>query len=254
VLRLGDYCRHLASLCLAHEPGAADLSALGGDAARWERYRRMVRRRVEDSIAAVFPRLRAAAGQACFDAVVDAFFASRGLASPFIRDVPGELLAFVCLRAEAFGLPPHAVELARLEWAEREVLYAEDDVAAAEPLAMSRPVALTRAFRLLAMRHAVHEFDADEARPPAARAMFYCVYRDPETHEAKLLTVSAVAHALLEELSAEAPLEEAIRRAAARTDAALDRAFMESLSELLADLSARGVVRGASPTDPARRR
>jgi hypothetical protein len=214
----------------------------------------MVRRRLADSIATVFPRLRAAAGEACFDAVVDAFFASRGLMSPLIRDVPGELLGFVCVRADTFELPLHAVELARLEWAEREVLYAEDDVAAEGPLGMNRPVALTRAHRLLAARHAVHEFDADEPRAPAACASFYCVYRDPDAHEAKLLTLSAAAHALLEELSADVSLEDAIRRAAGRTDAVLDRAFMESLSDLLADLCARGVVRGARSTDPAPRR
>jgi hypothetical protein len=205
----------------------------------------MVRRRLADSIAAVFPRLRAAAGQASFDAVVDAFFASRGLASPFIRDVPGELLVFLRNRAHAFELPLHAVELARLEWAEREVLYAEDDVAPAGPLTMSQPVALTRAHRLLVSRHAVHEFDADDPHAPAARATFYCVYRDESTHEARVLTVSAVAHALLDDLSADVSLEDAIRRAAERTDAVLDRAFMESLSDLLADLSDRGVVLGA---------
>src|SRR5262249_18055576 len=162
--------------------------------------------------------------------------------SPFIRDVPGELLAFLCARQGAFDLPLHAVELGRLEWAEREVLYAEDDVAADGPLAMSQPVALTRAHRLLASRHAVHEFDADEPRAPVVRASFYCVYRDPDSHEAKVLTLSAAAHALLEELSADVSLEDAIRCAAGRTDAALDRAFMESLSDLLADLSVRGVV------------
>ena len=154
MVSLRDYSRHVASLCLEHEPHAADLTSLGGDPARWQRYRGMVRRRLADSIAAVFPRLRAAAGQASFDAVVDAFFASRGLASPFIRDVPGELLVFLRNRAHAFELPLHAVELARLEWAEREVLYAEDDVAPAGPLTMSQPVALTRAHRLLVSRHA----------------------------------------------------------------------------------------------------
>ncbi len=245
MVSLRDYSRHLANLCLERDPGAGDLSALGGDAARWQRYRRMVRSRLADCVAAVFPRLRAAAGEACFDALVDAFFASRGLASPFIRDVPGELLAFLCLRVDAFELPPHAADLARLEWAERQVLYAEDDAGEMEPLAMDRPVALTRAHRLLASRHAVHEFDADEPRSPAARAVFYCVYRDPDAQEAKVLTLSAVAHALLDELSADVSLEEGIRRAAARTDAVLDRGFMESLSELLAELSARGVVRGA---------
>ncbi|HVW24302.1 MAG TPA: putative DNA-binding domain-containing protein [Polyangiaceae bacterium] len=246
-MRLDDYTRHVADLCLDLEPRSEAVASLGGDRERWLRYRRMVRRRLTDSVAAVFPRLEAALGEPSFEAMMDAFFASRGLASPFIRDVPGEVLAFLDgASTGSLDLPDHAVDLAKLEWAERAVLYAEDDaVAEAPPLAMGAAVVLTRAHRLLALRHAVHDLDAGEPRAPAARPTFLCVYRDEATHEARVLSLSGAAHALLEALSDRVSLEEAIRRAAARSDATVDRAFLESLSELLADLSARGVVRGA---------
>jgi len=245
-VRLDDYARHVADLCLDLVPRSEDIAALAGDRERWLRYRRMVRLRLTDSAAAVFPRLKAAIGEASFEALADAFFASRGLASPFIRDVPGEFLAFLGRAPGASGLPDHTVELGRLEWAERAVLYAEDDpVAGALPLGMDAPVALTRAHRLLALRHAVHERGAEESHAPEARPTFLCVYRDEATHEARALSLTPVAHALLDELSGGVKLEEAIRRAASRSDATVDRAFLESLSELLADLSARGVVRGA---------
>jgi len=245
VLIADAYFRRVTRVCLARVPLDADLAALGGDRERWLCYRRMVRRRIRDSIAAVFLRFEVAVGASAFTALLDAFFASGRLASPVIRDVPGELLAFLCHGADVFELPAFALDLARLEWAERAVSYAEDDEDPVGPLVMSGQVALTRAHRLLSSRHAVHEFDPDSPRAPEARPTLFCVYRDGPSGDARVLTLSAVAHALMAELGTNASLQDAIARAAARSDATVDRAFIESLSDLLADLSARGIVRGA---------
>jgi len=248
VLTLRDYADHVADVCLSREPPRADLDALGGEPRRWLRYRRMVRRRLSDIVRAAFPRFLDALGETSFAALEDAFFEARMLASPLIRDVPGELLAFLEGRGarETVGLPAHVMDLARLEWAERAVAYDEDDLDDAGALAMENPVVLTRAHRLLSLEHAVHVVDEGAPVTPERRATTLCVYRDAETHTVRVLHTTPAAHALLEELSsAKVCLREGVERAAARTGAVVDLPFIEAVSDLLADFSSRGIVRGA---------
>jgi hypothetical protein len=208
----------------------------------------MVRRRLSDILRAAFPRLEAALGEESFAALEEGFFHSRRLVSPFIRDVPRELLDWlVGGTVEARSVSePYLRELAQLEWAERAVAYAEDDDGATAPLAMEANVLLTRAHRLLAFEHAVHRFDLEDPRAPEALPTRLCVYRDLESHAACVLEMTEAAHALLEELSpGTVTLREGIARAAARTGVAVDLPFIEALSDFLAELSVRGIVRGA---------
>jgi hypothetical protein len=247
VLTLDEYAGALAAVCLDREPSESDVKALAGDPARWLRYRRMVRRRLSDIVRATFPRLETAVGDPALTALEDGFFAARALASPLIRDVPGEFLGWA--RGEA-SLPAYALELAELEWTERVVTYAEDDDGEVAPLAMDAPVVLTRAHRLLAFAHAVHRFDPATARMPEATPTRLCVYRDPESHDVRVLETTAVTHELLEELSGGASLRASIARAAERTGVELDLPFLEALSDILADFSTRGLVRGARRSAP----
>ena len=244
-MELRDYTQLVRDVCLDEQASEGDVGALAGDAARWLRYRRMVRRRLSDVVRAALPRFGAELGEARFDAAMDGFLASSGLRSPHIRDVPGEMLAWLCEggATDALALPPHALDLASLEWAERAVLYAEDDVEDVAPLAMSSKVVLTRAHRLLALTYPVHALEP--GRVPAPRPTWLCVYRDRASFEARVLQTNAVTHALLASLSVAPSLEAAITAAASRASAPVDAAFLEALSEVLADLVDRGVVRGA---------
>jgi hypothetical protein len=248
MLSLSDYAASVRDVCLEDEPDAERVRALGGDEWRWLRYRRMVRKRLGDTIRHAFPRLEAALGEGAFAALESGFFAARALASPFIRDVPGELLGWL-EQSAAEGrvtLPDWALELGRLEWAERQVSYAEDDPPGdLAELAMHLPVVLTLAHRLIAAEHAVHRAEPTNNRQPERRFTWLCVYREPGTHAVRVLETTAVTHALLGELARGASLFESISLAAERQRAAIDERFMTALAELLADLTERGVVRGA---------
>jgi hypothetical protein len=261
MLSLPEYSACVRDVCLDRAPSAADLARLGGDEWRWRRYRRMVRRRLSDTIHHAFPRLEAVLGEEAMAALEDGFFDDRALRSVFIREVPGEFLVWF-ERGVAGGVvaaPAHAVELARFEWTELAVAYERDEPEVAlAALSMELPAILTRAHRLLALKHAVHLFDADEPREPEERPTHLLVYREPETHDVRVLETTPVAHALLGGLSTgTATLYECIAAAAERERIPVDQPFLEALAELLADLSERGVVRGggARPlTDQSPRR
>lgn len=258
MLSLAEYSACVRDVCLDRAPSGADLARLGGDEWRWRRYRRMVRRRLSDTIHHAFPRLEAALGEGPMAGLEDGFFGDRALGSVFIREVPGEFLAWF-ERGVAGGVvaaPPHAVELARFEWTELVVAYERDDPEVAlAPLSMEQSAILTRAHRLLALKHAVHLFDADEPREPEQRPTHLLVYREPETHDVRVLETTPVTHALLGALSTGTlSLYDCITAAAEHERIPVDQPFLEALAELLADLSERGVVRGGSATDLSPRR
>jgi hypothetical protein len=251
--RLADHEARVRALCLREEPGPGELSPLGDDGWRWLRYREMVRRRLLDVLEHAFPRFRAALGEAPFVSLFDGFLGAGGPASPFFRDVPGELLGW--LESARGDVPEGAMDLARYEWALQATSYAEDGTTlpSAGELDMARPVALLRAHRLLALAHAVHR---DGVVPPFPETSTHlCVYRDPETHEVRTLELSPAAFALIDELAAARPLTVAIEAAARRAGAPLDRGFLEATSAVLSDLVARGLIGGAGrarvPRSPA---
>jgi hypothetical protein len=249
MLSLLEYADSVRNVCLDREVPQGDLTLLGGEEWRWRRYRRMVRRRLSDTIHHAFPRLEALLGESAMAALEDGFFDARPLKSVFIREVPGEFLAWF-QRAAVGGptaQPAHAVELARFEWTELVVAYEKDDPEGAlAPLSMDARAVLTVAHRRLSLDHAVHLFDADEPREPVGRPTHLLVYREPETYDVRVLETSPVTNALLGELAAGAAnLHDSIRAAAERERISVDRPFLEALAELLADLSERGVVLGA---------
>jgi len=244
-----QYAVRLRSVCLARTAAPVDVAALEGDARRWLRYRRMVRSRISGTLAQAFPRLAAILGAEHFSALEARFLESGALASPSLRDVPAEFVAWLrsARSTDVDAVPLPALELAELESAERAMAMAPDDPEIPlGPLAMDRPAALTRAHRLLAFEHAVHRVapPAVLLAPPALT--WLCVYRDRETLVTRTLELSAVTHALLEALGREEePLVDCVNAAAARTGVAVDAAFVRALGGLLGDLSERGILRGA---------
>jgi len=247
VSALSDYEARVRELCLAAAPDPRDVDALGGESWRWLRYRRMVRRRFEETLEHQFPRSFAGIGEETFRAIVERFLAASPPRSPVLRDVGGEFSDFF-LGATFFALPPYARDLVRLDWAERSVGYELDDDVGDRvvELVMDRPAVLCRAHRLLRLVHAVHRWDSNAEAPPRAAPAALCVYRDRITHEVRLLEMSGAGMALVEEIArGERTLVDAIRAAAERTDGTLDLDFARATGALLAELTSRGLLLGS---------
>jgi hypothetical protein len=251
----------LRRLLLAEAPDGADVDRLGGTAARWLVYRRMVRSRFADVLAEGFERLRALAGDAAFDGFVDHFLAARPPASPYLRDVPGEFLRF--LQGEGgpllAALPAFALDLARFECAELEAAHVsarEENLASFD---MQLETVLVSSARLL-------ELDPDLAgelaampsalvRAPALAAsgkavspssFAVLVYRDPKTHEVESLELTPMAARILRGIQrGEGALVDILKATANEAGVAIDSPFVEALGTLLADLVERGVIAGS---------
>lgn len=238
---LTDYEQRVRALCLGDEPAPDVVAPLGDGSWRWCRYRDMVRRRLLDVVEQALPRFEAAIGKDGLIRLFDRFLEGGGSASPFIRDVPGELLAWLDSSGTASELPASALDLARYEWARQSTGHEADGPAPnGTELDMSRPAALLYAHRLLALSHPAHRDEGSASQEKT----FLCLYRDPSTHDVKTLELTAAAHALLEELGADRPLSSAISRAAERVGAPLDRAFLEATSAVIADFVDRGLLVG----------
>jgi hypothetical protein len=99
--------------------------------------------------------------------------------------------------------------------------------------------------------HAVHRIpeDATELPDVEAGAFTLCVYRDPASHEPRVLELSPIAAAIIEEVrTGERTVVDAVRAASVREGFAIDGPFIEAFSELVEDLAERGVWLGAKPT------
>ncbi len=249
-----DYAKHLDALV---EPGPDGERAR----ARLRVHRRMARTRLRDVVEHSFPRLRRVLG-ARFESVFEAWLDASPPRTPYLRSVPGELAEW--LDAERVpGAPTWVPALARYEWCLLDVEYAQQEEGAADvhdaaELALDRPAVLTPAHRIFRAEWAVHRVPADVGAHEDARdldalvapgAFALCVYRDPTTHEPRVLELSPVAAAVLEAIApGDRPVVDAVRDASARFAFAIDAAFVESFGALVADLVDRGVWLGSRAT------
>lgn len=254
-----DFTKSLAALSGASreeaaesgDPRASRESPESREQHRWRVYRRMARSRLTDAIEASFPRF--------FQVVeagplVERWFDEAPPKTPFLRNVAGEFAAW--LRPEVLppGAPPWALELARHEWSRLEVSYAHQEEGAAEvrevfELSFERPAVLTPSHRIVRVGHAVHRIpeEVPEGLEVAEGEQALCLYRDPATHEVRVLELSPIAAAILEEVAVGGrSVVEAVRAASVRASFVIDGALVGALAELVADLHDRGVWLGSS--------
>lgn len=259
---LDDYQREVVSLLFKRDP-EPHLRALGGDTERWRVYRRMARRRLQDCILDGFPRAFALLGEERAHALIERFFDEAPPRSPYLREVPQELAAFVerafsTLGPLVEGAPPWLLELVRHEAAILDVGFTSQEVGArataeealgeeVSALSMERPAVLAPAHRLLRARFAVHRLDDDGDVAAVVEGPFaLCLYRDETTHRVRSLELTPVAAALLEEVvRRDRPLVEVLRAVAEREGVPIDGAFVAGVSDLIADLMERGLWLGS---------
>ena len=253
-MNLGDYQRELMRLLFAKD-FAKSLSSLTSDPKSQQRfrvYRRMARHRLSDVIEGSFPRLRLALEG--LEPYLERWFDESPPRSPYIRDIAGEFAKWLS-NAELTGVPPWLNELAAFEWATLDVQHAHEEESAEHvreigELDFARPAILTPAHRILRTHYAVHRIPEHAERIDGVEEAPFalCIYRDPASHEARVLELSPIAAAIIEEVrTGDRPVVDAVRAASVREGFAIDGPFVEAFSELVADLAERGVWLGAKP-------
>ncbi len=247
---LEDYQRDFVQALFARD-AEPHLARLGP--ARFRVYRRMVRRRLRDLLEFALPRYVRVLGPAGFEEVTAAWFEETPPSSPFLRDVVGEHERWLEGRGGFPGTPAFTLDLARYEAALREVEWLAEEAptgrVAEGELSMERPIVLHPAHRRVSLGHAVHRLTAEEDRvvgdaEPGAFELL--VYRDPESHEPRVLELDRFAARLLAD-AVQRPLVEAARGAATAAGLAIDGSFVATFTDLVADLTTRGVLLGSRP-------
>lgn len=251
---LATYQRNLFGLLFDPEPGlsVAALTNPRGKAERWQRYRKMVRDRLEEVAENSFPRLRRVLG-ATFPDLVRRWLEEAPPSSPFLRDVHGEFARFAIAVLPTSAAPAWAGELARYEWALLDTSYVAEEQGAAAvdgdeaAFTMDRGVVLAPAHRLLRSTWSVHHVAADgDSDAVVAGDFSLCLYRDPRSFEVRVLELDVFAAALLGAIAADPrrPLVESLREAAHVAGKSVDGDLVATFAELASDLIERGVWLG----------
>ncbi|MFI5300776.1 MAG: putative DNA-binding domain-containing protein [Polyangiales bacterium] len=259
---LEAFQRDFATVIFKRDYDAA-LARLGARADRFLAYRRMARSRLDDICVGTFARSRVLIGER-WGELIARFFDEAPPTSVFIRDVPGQLCAWLTsdgARDALSSSPPWVLDLMRLEWAQAEASFLHDEqgseathegARAGDVVALSfdRPAVLTPARRMLEVSWSVQDVDGplDPESPPHVpndRASLL-VYRDAASGEVGTLVLSAFLAALVDEIDrAPQPLVSAIRAAAEHTEIPVDEALVVSLSSVLEDWMQRGIWLGS---------
>lgn len=214
----------------------------------WQTYRGIVRARFAETIEHAFPRLCTLAGQAAVRRAEDLFLDAAPPRTPILRLVPGEFVAFLGKANATESLPTWAYDLARYEWSELCAAYAEDDdPKGIVPLAMDRPLALSRSCHILRLAYAVHRISREDPSGPIEPAETHLlVYRDPRTFDVHTLELSPSAAMLFDaSMASDKSLAEAARLASEGTGATCNAPWVEAFAALLADFVSRGIVLGS---------
>jgi len=247
-MSLSAYQEHVVRLLFAKRFDK-HLDALGTSERErkiWRVHRRMARSRLREGVEYSFPRLVAVLGSR-FDDVFDATLDAAPPRTPYYRQVSGEFAAFVAAH-EKDGL---LADLARYEWALLDVEYSHEEEGAGEvrevgEISFERPAVLIPAHAILRLSWAVHRLSGADVEQVVPGDFALLLYRDPATHETRVLELSAPAAAILEEVrSGEKTVVEAVKAASAQLGFEIDAEFVGSLGELVADLVERGVWLGS---------
>ncbi len=175
---------------LAGEPDAELLAAIGGSehlgsAERLEVYRNMYFLRLLEVLREDHPQLAKLLGDDAFADLARAYLAVHPSLHPSVRHVGDALVDFLATSPPP-GLPPFAVDLARLEWARREVFDAPDaqplkatDLAALDPERVAElRLELVPACMTMVAEWPVHEVWKDTGAAPAPKRTALRVWRE----------------------------------------------------------------------------
>jgi hypothetical protein len=236
---------------------ARALAAVGGE--RLLVYRSLVHNRLMTAIREFVPRAAARRGREALRSDFATFMELQGPRSPYLRDVPGEFVAWVGERwAEDSAVPDWLSELARHELLELDV---RNDPRGGEPptgaeLALDRALVFDGSARLMRYAFAVHRLpkSVDDRSGPERRSTDLLVFRD-RRNKVRYLELTPWAGLVLAHLLVERhPLADGLRRAASSLGEPLDDDKLAKAAMLFAELTDTGVLLGAaalpSPPDP----
>ena len=240
-MSVADAQRELARALLASEAP----TELAGT--RLGTYRRLVRHNLDQVLRDLLPRTSSLLGER-FWAEAAAFYEQQAPRTHYLRDVPGELVAWASERWNGDPtIARWASDLARYEIASHEASAApgDEETTATAELSLDGPVVTADHVRALRLRYAVHEVSPGEpdASEPARRDVALVVYRDAE-HELRFLELTPAAAAILDRLLGGAIVRSAITEGAAAAGVPVDDALLVGTSALLADLADRRVLLG----------
>jgi hypothetical protein len=241
-----DTHRRIADACLGVDP-------IADSTPRLSLYRRLVRNNLVGVTSRMMPRTRArlnALASGAFDASFDEFLATRGPRTHYLRDVPGEFLAWATPRwASRADVPAYAADLAAHELGEFQVgaLPAAPVRAPLGDLALDRPLVFAEAQRLARYCFAVHELpeDIDDLTAPTARAVCLLYYRDA-AYDIARVEIDPLPARILEALVAGLPVAQAIATACREMGAEVTNGVLADTARLLAELGEHGVLLGAA--------
>ncbi|MEM9457291.1 MAG: DUF692 family multinuclear iron-containing protein [Myxococcota bacterium] len=240
----GWLCRHGVE-----SPDHHALVAIG--ASRLLVYRSLVRAGLMSVVRSFIPRTIARLSEDGFVRVFDAWLHQAPPRSRYLRDAPGELVAWArtAWPADA-AVDDYLVDLARLEILESEIDAAPDDPPPPDTqaqLVLDQPLVFCGALRIADFEHAVHTLppeDDDRSAPPREPTTLL-LYRDTE-HEVRTLHLSPLARAVLRRLVEQGQtVAEALPGGATDAGETMDDAVLGRMSALLADLAERGILRGS---------
>jgi hypothetical protein len=242
------FTRDLRGFLETHGVSSSDAEAILASPPRLALYRRLVRNNLTGVTGRVLGRTRARFEDAApgrFDASFDEFLADVGPRTHYLRDVPGEFLAWAAPRWTASPeLPRFFADFARHELAHFEVATAEITVPAPRvtEIAPDRALAVAEHVRLARYGFAVHELPVDpgDRTVPPERPVNVLLYRD-EDDEARALEIGAFAAAIVRAVMRGAALADAVREAAAEAG---PLATGLDVAAFLADLAERRIILG----------
>lgn len=165
-------------------------------------YRELIYRNVDDGLGRAFPVLRTVLDAGIWQEMVTEFVAHHRASTPLYRRIAEEFLYYLADHRGPAAWPPFALELARYEWAEAEVLFDPHEIAQCETAAglalLDGCVLPNPTLRAAAYRFPVHRICATyQPQQVAATPSFLVVWRRRDD-SAGCMELNAVAARLLE--------------------------------------------------------
>jgi uncharacterized protein len=232
------------------DPDLAPMASLG--ARRLRAYRALVHNRVRNTLDDFAPRTCDRLGLARVRDDVAAFLAERAIQSPYLRDVPRELVHWAIPRWRADASVPDYIpdlarhELLRLDVKNAPVPEGREDESTGHKLELHRPVRVHSSATVMRYDFAVHELPKarSDRTEPARKDTWLIAFRgaDQKTH---YIDGKPWVAALVERLIAGQALQPALIGALEATGIALDDDMLGRAAVVLADFMDQGLLLGA---------